>query len=51
MAISLGDSINGYTPDQPEYWTLMAKTIGNPIPDEQDGDDSKFIDENGTVLE
>jgi hypothetical protein len=51
MTTSIGDSIGGYTPEQPEYWTLMAKTIGNPVPDEQDGDDSKFVDENGTVVE
>jgi hypothetical protein len=46
-----GDTIGGYTPDQPEYWTLTAKITGNPVPDEQDGSDAEFVDENGTVLE
>jgi hypothetical protein len=44
------DTIDGYTEDDPEYWVRLARTIGNPVPDEQDGDDSEFVDETGTVI-
>lgn len=27
------NTLNGYTQDDPEYWAIMAKSIGNPIPD------------------
>lgn len=37
-----------YTMDDPEYWVLFAKTIGNPVPEIED--DSKFVDENGVVI-
>jgi len=38
-----------YTMDDPEYWVLFAKTIGNPVPEIED--DSQFVDENGVVIE
>jgi hypothetical protein len=44
------DTLGGYTEDEPEYWILLAESIGNPIPDEQEGDDSEFVDETGTVF-
>jgi hypothetical protein len=34
-----------YTEDDPEYWALMARIIGNPVPDYED--DSDEVDENG----
>jgi hypothetical protein len=34
--------------DDPEYWVLFAKTIGNPVPEIED--DSQFVDENGVVI-
>lgn len=37
-----------YTMDDPEYWVLFAKTIGNSVPELED--DSEFIDENGIVI-
>ncbi len=37
-----------YTMDDPEYWVLFAKTIGNPVPEIED--DSEFVDENGVVI-
>jgi len=37
-----------YTVDDPEYWVLFAKSIGNPVPEIED--DSKFVDENGVVI-
>lgn len=37
-----------YTMDDPEYWVLFAKSIGNPVPEIED--DSKFVDENGVVI-
>ncbi len=27
------ESLGGYNQDDPEYWLIMAKSIGNPIPD------------------
>lgn len=27
------NTLNGYTQDDPRYWAIMAKAIGNPIPD------------------
>jgi hypothetical protein len=50
MSTPTGDSIDGYTPKEPEYWTLMAKIIGNPVPDEQDADDSEFVSTDGIVI-
>jgi hypothetical protein len=44
------DTLDGYTEDEPEYWILLAESIGNPVPDEQEGDDSEFVDETGTVI-
>ena len=44
------DTLGGYTEDEPEYWILLAESIGNPVPDEQDEDDSEFVDEAGTVI-
>jgi hypothetical protein len=41
------DTIGGYTKDQPEYWALMARSIGNPVPEFED--DSEYVDENGVV--
>lgn len=37
-----------YTENDPEYWALFAKTLGNPAPDYED--DSEFVDENGIVI-
>lgn len=37
-----------YTMDDPEYWVLFAKTIGNPVTEIED--DSQFVDENGVVV-
>jgi hypothetical protein len=44
------DTLDGYTEDEPEYWILLAESIGNPVPNEQEGDDSEFVDEAGTVI-
>jgi hypothetical protein len=41
------DSIQGYTKDDPEYWALMARSLGNPVPEYED--DSEYVDENGVV--
>lgn len=37
-----------YTMDDPEYWVLFAKTIGNPDPEMEDF--SNIIDEDGFVI-
>lgn len=37
-----------YTMDDPEYWVLFAKTIGNPVPEIED--DSNFVDADGVVI-
>lgn len=37
-----------YTEDDPEYWALMARSLGNPVPDFED--DSEFVDKNGVVI-
>jgi hypothetical protein len=42
------DMLGGYTENDPEYWTLLAKIIGNPVPDYED--DSEFVDEDGVVI-
>jgi hypothetical protein len=42
------DMLGGYTENDPEYWALLAKVIGNPVPDYED--DSEFVDENGVVI-
>jgi hypothetical protein len=42
------DTLGGYTEDDPEYWAILAKIIGNPVPEYED--DSEFIDENGVVI-
>jgi hypothetical protein len=42
------DSLGGYTEDDPEYWALLAKIIGDPVPEYED--DSEFVDENGVVI-
>ena len=42
------DAVGGYTEDDPEYWAILAKIIGNPVPEYED--DSEFIDENGVVI-
>jgi hypothetical protein len=44
------DTLGGYTEDDPEYWVLMAKIIGNPLAGDENSDDSEFLDENGTVV-
>lgn len=44
------NTLGGYTEDDPEYWVLMAKIIGNPLGSDQDSDDSRFLDESGTVI-
>ena len=38
-----------YTENDPEYWVLFAKTIGNPTPENEP--ESEFVDENGVVTE
>jgi hypothetical protein len=42
------DALGGYTENDPEYWAIMAKIIGNPVPEYED--DSEFVDENGVVI-
>lgn len=42
------DVLGGYTENDPEYWALLAKIIGNPVPEYED--DSEFVDENGVVI-
>jgi hypothetical protein len=37
-----------YTENDPEYWTLFAKTVGNSVPELED--DSDFVDEDGVVI-
>lgn len=41
-------TINGYTPDDLEYWEAIADTVGNPVPEYED--DSEYVDENGVVI-
>ena len=48
MSEDNSDNLGGYTEDDPEYWAILAKIIGNPIPDYED--DSEFVDENGVVI-
>jgi hypothetical protein len=45
---SSDDSIQGFTKDDPEYWALMARSLGNPVPEYED--DSEYVDENGVVI-
>lgn len=30
------DKLGGYTQDDPEYWVLLAKIIGNPVTEIED---------------
>jgi hypothetical protein len=48
MSKEIPDVLGGYTENDPEYWTLLAKIIGNPVPEYED--DSEFVDENGVVI-
>jgi hypothetical protein len=41
------ETLGGYTQDDPEYWVLLAKIVGNPLVEIED--DSEFVDETGTV--
>jgi hypothetical protein len=41
------DTLGGFTMDDPEYWVLLAKIVGNPLVEIED--DSEFVDENGVV--
>lgn len=41
------DSIQGFTKDDPEYWALMARSIGNPVPEFED--DSEYVNDKGVV--
>jgi hypothetical protein len=47
MAKNTDKDLEGFTPDDNEYWATMARAIGNPVPDFED--DSEFVDENGVV--
>ena len=42
------DALGGYTENDLEYWALLAKIIGNPVPEYED--DSEYVDENGVVI-
>lgn len=44
------DTDHGFTPDDPEYWALMARTLGNPVPDYDAEAESQWVDENGVVI-
>ncbi len=37
-----------YTKEETEYWTLLAKVIGNSLPEVED--DSEFVDEDCVVI-
>ena len=39
-----------YTMDDPEFYILLAKTLGNDVGSEIE-DDSQFVDENGVVID
>lgn len=41
------ETLGGYTQDDPEYWVLLAKIVGNPLVEIED--DSEFVSEDGTV--
>jgi hypothetical protein len=45
---SMPETLNGYTPDDLEYWEAVADTIGSPVSEYED--DSEYIDENGVVI-
>jgi len=45
MAKNTDKDLEGYGPDDNEYWVSMARAIGNPVPDYED--DSDLVDENG----
>ena len=45
---ALPATLNGYTPDDLEYWEAIADTVGNPVPEYDD--DSEYVDENGVVV-
>lgn len=34
------DTLGGYTQDDPEYWVLLAKIIGNPVTEIEDDTES-----------
>jgi hypothetical protein len=42
--------LDGFTSDDPEYWTLMARAVGNPVPDYVEGEDAEFVDDEGNVV-
>lgn len=41
------ETLGGYTQDDPEYWVILAKIVGNPLVEIEDDSDS--VDENGVV--
>lgn len=41
------ETLGGYTQDDPEYWVLLAKIVGNPLVEIED--DSDVVDENGVA--
>jgi hypothetical protein len=41
------EKLGGYTQDDPEYWVLLAKIVGNPLVEIVD--DSDVVDENGVA--
>lgn len=42
--------LEGFTRDDPEYWTLYARSLGNPVPNYVEGEDAEFVDEDGNVI-
>jgi hypothetical protein len=42
------ETLNGYTPDDLEYWEAVADTIGSPVSEYED--DSEYVDKNGVVI-
>lgn len=48
MADKNEDTIGGYTKKDPEYWALLARSIGNPVPEYED--DSEYVDDKGVVI-
>lgn len=41
------ETLGGYTQDDPEYWVILAKIVGNPLVEIED--DSDVVDENGVA--
>ena len=41
------ETLGGYTQDDPEYWVILAKIVGNPLVEIED--DSDVVSEDGIV--